>query len=292
MTTAHKDWHDLLACPIHHDKLDTTDEGLKCPTCHAIYPVRDSVVHFLSGDTGPRSALVGIDGSTMVRGYREPSKFVSALRSVVSSEYYPGTGWRDAKKSVSAGKAPYVVIGSGTSRYPGGLHLDIDDFPGVDLVGTAESLPFLDGSLEGALSEVVLEHVERPDHVIAETFRVLKPGGRFFFIAPFLFPFHGHPSDYRRWSKQGLAADFDAFTDIEIGIYGGPCSAMVNLLTEWCYVVTGLEFPRGYTAIKGLATLLLFPFKFIDALVNRFPEAHRLAATMYVTGRKPGGDVV
>ncbi len=281
-------WFDVLACPTHRSPLVAEGSGLHCPACAKTFPVRDSVVHFLSGDAGPRSELLGIDGSTMVRGYREPSRLVTSIRGIVSSEFYPGDGWRRAKARVVDGARPYAVIGSGTSRYPGALHLDIDDFPGVDLVGTAEALPFLDDSLDGALSEVVLEHVERPERVISETLRVLKPGGRFFFIAPFLFPFHGHPSDFRRWSRQGLMADFAAFTDLEVGIYGGPCSAMVNLLTEWAYVATGMKFPRSYVAVKGLATALLFPIKFLDVFVNRFPEAHRLAATLYIAGRKPG----
>ncbi|MDG2306401.1 MAG: hypothetical protein P8R42_17465 [Candidatus Binatia bacterium] len=76
-------------------------------------------MHFLSGESGPRGELVGIDGSTMVRGYREPNPLVTAIPKVVSSEYYPGDGWRKAKASVSDGATPYVVIGSGTSRYFG-----------------------------------------------------------------------------------------------------------------------------------------------------------------------------
>ena len=277
-----QDWHALLACPEHQCELTRSEKGLECPHCDAPYPVRGSVVHFLRGSEGPRKALVGADGESMVAGYRKPNPIVTALRRVVSSEYQPGTEWRAAKATVSEGKAPFL-----TSHYPGGLHLDIDDFPGVDVVGTAERLPFLEQSVEGVLSEVVLEHVERPDRVIGEAFRVLKPGGRFFFIAPFVFPFHGHPSDFRRWSKQGIEAEFSAFDELETGLFGGPCSSMVNLLSEWAYVLTGLEFPRGYVAVKGLATLLLFPIKFLDKIVNRFPEAHRLAATLYVTGTKP-----
>ena len=61
---------------------------------------------------------------------------------------------------------------------------------------------------------------------------------------------------------------------------------MVNLLTEWIYIISGLAFPKGYVAIKGLATAVLFPLKFADVLINRFPEAHRLASTLYITGFK------
>lgn len=48
--------------------------------------------------------------------------------------------------------------------------------------GTAEALPFPDESLEAVLSTLVLCSVGRPDRVLAEVLRVLKPGGRFLFL--------------------------------------------------------------------------------------------------------------
>jgi SAM-dependent methyltransferase len=156
----------------------------------------------------------------------------------------------------------------------------------VDLVADAHRLPFRDDSVPAAVCETVLEHVAEPDRIIGEAHRVLKPGGHFFFIVPFVFPFHGQPNDFQRWSREGLRQAFAAFDEVEVGIHGGPCSALVNLLSEWAFVVTGLRFPRGYVAIKGLATALLFPLKFLDLIANRLPEAHRMAATLYVSGRK------
>ena len=90
-----------------------------------------------------------------------------------------------------------------------------------------------------------------------------------------------------RRRPQGLQTEFAAFEDVCCGIHAGPCSAMVNLLSEWVYVASGCRYPRGYVVIKGLATTLLFPLKFADLLVQHFPEAHRLASTLFVTGRKP-----
>jgi ubiquinone/menaquinone biosynthesis C-methylase UbiE len=48
--------------------------------------------------------------------------------------------------------------------------------------GVAESLPFPDDSVENVLSTLVLCSVERTDRVLAEVLRVLRPGGRFFFV--------------------------------------------------------------------------------------------------------------
>jgi hypothetical protein len=73
---------------------------------------------------------------------------------------------------------------------------------------------------------------------------------------------------------------------VETGIHGGPTSSLVNLITEWMYIASGQTFPRGYTLIKGAGTLVLFPFKFLDFVLNRFPEAHRLASTLYIYAEK------
>ena len=48
--------------------------------------------------------------------------------------------------------------------------------------GTAEALPFPDGSLDAVLSTLVLCSVRDLDQVLGEVLRVLKPGGRFLFL--------------------------------------------------------------------------------------------------------------
>lgn len=47
-----------------------------------------------------------------------------------------------------------------------------------------ERLPFPDGAFDLVYADYVLEHVERPAPFLAETRRVLKPGGSFFFRTP------------------------------------------------------------------------------------------------------------
>ena len=48
-------------------------------------------------------------------------------------------------------------------------------------IGDAYYLPYADGSFETVCAMDFLEHVEKPERVIAEIGRVLKPGGLFFF---------------------------------------------------------------------------------------------------------------
>ncbi|MCB1043484.1 MAG: methyltransferase domain-containing protein [Acidobacteria bacterium] len=274
-------WGDLLMCVACAAPLQRTWLGSSCGACGHPMPTRGSAIVQLADTEAVATLLDSADAQAMDQGYRTPSPWKSRIRKVITSEYFPGRAWREARASVLAAQR-LLVIGSGTTQYPRAIHLDLDDYPGVDLVADAHRLPLITDGLDAVMAEVVLEHVARPDQVIAEVYRVLKPGGSCFFTVPFLFPYHGHPRDYRRWSPDGIRQDFDKFSSLSCGIHAGPCSAMVNLLTEQVYVMSGCRFPRGYTAIKGLATCVLFPLKFLDVLVTRFPEAHRMASTLYV----------
>lgn len=274
---------DLLACPDKQARLSSHKDGAICTECGRIWPRRGDALDFL---TEPAGDLANPDAETMVREYRNPSPLFNRLRGIITSEYFPGKGWRAAKAKALAGDGHKLIVGSGVTRYENGIHLDIDDFPGVDLIADGAALPLQDESVTGVICEVVLEHVRDPNRVVSEAQRVLKPGGRIFFIAPFLFPFHGRPHDYGRWTREGLKLAFKDLDELEVGIHGGPCSAMVHIFSEWLYILTGLRYPKGYTFFKGGFTALLMPIKFLDKLVNRFPEAHRLAATLYVSGVK------
>lgn len=279
------EWWSYLICPSCRAQLSATAVDLGCASCGKRYPLVAQIPRFLDAPSQAR-LLESPDGDAMVRGYRGPSTMLAFLRKIISSEYFPGKAWRAARAASLNAPGHRLVIGSGVTRLPGAIHLDIDDFRGVDVVADAHHMPFADNCMASVICETVLEHVPDPQKVIAEAHRVLQPGGRFCFIVPFLFPFHGHPNDFQRWSQEGLRAAFAEFSTVEVGIHAGPCSAMVNLLSEWGYVLSGCRFPRGYVAIKGAITALLFPLKFIDVLAHRFPEAHRMAATLYVSGTK------
>jgi ubiquinone/menaquinone biosynthesis C-methylase UbiE len=60
--------------------------------------------------------------------------------------------------------------------------LNLQNLELLDAVG--ENLPFANDSFDIVISHQVLEHVDTPEKVIAEIYRVLKPGGVFHFSTP------------------------------------------------------------------------------------------------------------
>lgn len=69
-----------------------------------------------------------------------------------------------------------------------------------DCLCDAASLPFRDGEFDMALVMEVLEHVPRPDAVLAEAVRILRPGGTLIASMPFLYAVHADPYDFQRWT--------------------------------------------------------------------------------------------
>jgi SAM-dependent methyltransferase len=74
------------------------------------------------------------------------------------------------------------------------------------VVGPLETMPFEDGRFDSVLCNAVLEHVADAEESIRELARVVKPGGHIVVAVPFLQPFHACPTDFRRYTSDGLEA--------------------------------------------------------------------------------------
>ncbi len=73
-----------------------------------------------------------------------------------------------------------------------------------DIVADAHALPFKRGSVDAALCFSVLEHLENPGSAVEEAYGILSDTGCLIGYVPFLYPYHGSPFDYSRFTSTGL----------------------------------------------------------------------------------------
>lgn len=213
-------------------------------------------------------------------------KLYDALVWLVGPSYFTGyTSERFVRHFRPAGITLHV--GSGTRVLPcQSINLDLFPFPGVDVIADVASLPFRSDAFGAVTCDQVLEHVEHPHLVAREIVRVTASGGFIHVASPFLFPWHPSPSDYTRWTKEGLASLFSECEVVESGIMAGPCSAFVAFMAA--FIATA--FSGGSRSIQGIVQyiflILLAPIKFLDILFARLPNADLCAANFYIIVRK------
>jgi len=94
-----------------------------------------------------------------------------------------GCGAGSVAKAVKRERPDLEVLGCDVSR--SALALAQASPEGVDFrIAEAETLPFADGEFDFVWIFDVLEHVEKPERVLREVARVLKPGGGFHIVLP------------------------------------------------------------------------------------------------------------
>lgn len=87
---------------------------------------------------------------------------------------------------------------------------DIHAGIGIDVVGDAHRLTDYFGrdSFAGVFSVSVVEHLVKPWLFAVQCAAVLKPGGRMFHEGPWAWPTHAAPTDFWRFSPEGLQSLF------------------------------------------------------------------------------------
>jgi len=81
------------------------------------------------------------------------------------------------------------------------ISADISSELQPDFVCNVEKMPFENESFDVIKATQIFEHVENPEIGVKECFRVLKKEGYFIISAPFIYPLHGDPCDFQRWTK-------------------------------------------------------------------------------------------
>jgi SAM-dependent methyltransferase len=178
-----------------------------------------------------------------------------------------------------------LYIGGAGRAISGYVNLDLVTVPGVDVAADAECLPFGDGLFQRVECDAVLEHVRDPLRVMSEIVRVLAPGGYAHLVTPFCHPFHEYPSDYRRFTPDGLRQLAGGLDVVAEGWRTGPAATMLVFTLEFAKCL----LPWRWWRVAAHVTLgwLLFPLRYLDLWLLRTPWAGRIGNHCYLWVRKP-----
>jgi SAM-dependent methyltransferase len=184
--------------------------------------------------------------------------------------------------------AKILHAGSGTRSFGSRcVNVDLFPFPNVQVIADLSALPFKDAVFDAVTCDQVLEHVRIPQDVTRELLRVTKPGGLIHVASPFVFPWHASPSDYSRWTLQGLASLFPGCSVAQQGVTAGPFSALTALLAYIGALLLSFGVRRLQSALEFVFLLLLCPLKLLDLLAAHIPGADLSAANLYTVVRVP-----
>jgi len=173
---------------------------------------------------------------------------------------------RCVKESLSYIKGKLLDIGCGNKPYLYIMESYINNYIGIehpntlhknkeiDLYGDTCNLPFKNNSFDTVVSFQVMEHVNEPNQMVAEIYRVIKKDGYVVLTVPFMWGIHEPPYDYYRYTEYGLRYLFEKhkFEIVELRANTG------------FWVVTGLRFNYYLLRFcKWYLKYMLFPIFFI-----------------------------
>jgi ubiquinone/menaquinone biosynthesis C-methylase UbiE len=114
--------------------------------------------------------------------------------------------WASFGLGDQAARAGRILSISGSSYLCGVLKISAQlvveaDYPDHNVL----YLSYEPDQFDMVLFDQVLEHVEgNPQQAIDELYRVLKPGGLLICATVLVYPIHGYPSNYWRFTPEGL----------------------------------------------------------------------------------------
>ncbi len=146
------------------------------------------------------------------------------------------------------------------------ITMDVEKFPGVDVVGRAESIPMRDNSIDSIVCTQVMEHLNKPFEAVEEFYRILKTGGHILVTAPQMNELHEEPNDFFRYTKFGLISMFEniGFKTIVYEQRGGFFTTRAQILIR--YLIDKLRLYKRPILGRVLGKFILIYGKFMMLL--------------------------
>jgi SAM-dependent methyltransferase len=178
-------------------------------------------------------------------------------------------------------QAGYNAVGLDIS--PKLIALGRSKYPGLELIeGDVENLPFETGGFDGLLLSGVVHHFPDPRRFAAETFRVLRPGGRFMAfdpnrLNPFMYLYRDRSSPF--YSSVGV-------TENERPVLPGQVAGV--FAAAGFHVATDYLAGLAYRYVASERTRWLLPaYNFIDGTLFNLGILRPFRPFVLTSGEKP-----
>lgn len=195
---------------------------------------------------------------------------------------------------MGCGIQPYrALITSAPSRVERYVGMDLAGNPisgymklAPDLLWDGSTIPLPAQSVDSAMATEVLEHCPDPAAILAEAYRVLRPGGFFFLTVPFLWPLHDVPHDEYRYTPFAMERLLRTagFHDVKLVPLGGWNASLAQMLGLWA--VRSPMTPRRRALAKRLALPVVKYLLKHDRIPD--PMSNPMITGLVGTARKPG----
>jgi SAM-dependent methyltransferase len=189
---------------------------------------------------------------------------------------------RDIARDASRLTGRLLDLGCGHQPYrpflPGRVEYISLDYPSAQadsdhtvhpaIYGDGRTLPFADRSFDGVLCNQMLEHVDRPETVVQEIARVLKPGGVGLISVPFFYNLHLEPHDFFRFSPYGIKEllERNGLRVHQLRGQGGIGTLLVQMFHNWLF--SGLARQTRHYRPLGVLLLPVLPLLLLVSVVN------------------------